>query len=54
MSLEALSEASGLKLKLLKDLENGKQMDLELNELFRLCMALDVLPSKLLREAEEE
>jgi DNA-binding Xre family transcriptional regulator len=54
MSLQALSEASGLKLKMLKDLENGKQMDLEMNELFRLCMALDVLPSKLVKDAEEE
>jgi DNA-binding Xre family transcriptional regulator/CheY-like chemotaxis protein len=54
MSLDALSEASGLKLKLLKDLENGKQMDLELNELFGLCLALDVLPSKLLKDVEEE
>lgn len=53
MSLEALSEASGLKLKLLKDLENGKQTDLELNELWKLADAINVVPSKLLAEAEE-
>lgn len=52
MSLEALSEASGLKLKLLKDLENGKQTDLELNELWKLAFAINVLPSKLIAEAE--
>ncbi len=52
MSLEAFSEASGLKLKLIKDLENGKQTDLELNELWKLADALNVPPSKLLEEAE--
>lgn len=52
MSLEALSEAS-LSIKLLRDLENGTQVDLELNELWKLAAALDILPSKLLEEAEE-
>ncbi len=53
MPLEALSEASGLKLRLLENLENGKQADLELNELWKLAAALDILPSKLIEEAEE-
>lgn len=53
MPLEALSEASGLKLRLLEDLENGKQADLELTELWKLAATLAILPSKLLEESEE-
>ncbi len=54
MPLKALSAASGLKLRLLEDLENGKQVDLELTELWKLAAALDILPSKLIEEAEEQ
>lgn len=53
ISLEALSEASALNVKLLRALENGTQMDLELNELWKLSIALDTLPSRLIKEAEE-
>lgn len=54
ISLEELANASGLKMKLLKDLESGKQADLEMTELWKLALSLDALPSKLLREAENE
>jgi transcriptional regulator with XRE-family HTH domain len=54
ISLEALSQASGLKLKLLKNLEKGKQVDLELSELWKLAAALDIIASKLIKEAEGE
>lgn len=53
ISIDALSKASGLKLRLLGDLENGKQVDLELTELWKLAAALAISPSKLLEEAEE-
>lgn len=53
MSLEALSEASALSIKLLSDLENGTQFDLEMTELYKLAAALDTRPSKLIKEAGE-
>jgi DNA-binding XRE family transcriptional regulator len=52
MSIEELANSSGLKSKTLVDLESGRACDLKMNELWKLSMALDTFPSKLLKEAE--
>jgi len=50
MSVEELAKASGLKSKVLRNLESGTECDLEINELWKLSVALDVRPFTLLEQ----
>jgi DNA-binding Xre family transcriptional regulator/CheY-like chemotaxis protein len=53
VSLEDLSQRTGISLSILSDLESGRGSDLELIDLFEVCAGVNIAPSELLQSAEQ-